>query len=131
MSFFRKGKENDDGLIKDTSIECNYDCRRKHRHRHGIKHKEGESETPEIRVLSDCPEDCICIISYNPHRMTKEIGLNPGKSIAVFKNEPSDSNMIICVDMTRYIIAKSIAGKITVQIQTESDKNDEPAKKKN
>jgi len=77
-------------------------------------------------VLTDCPAGSLCMIMYNPHKMTKEIGLNPGKTIAVFKNEPADSNMIICMDNTRYIVAKTIASDITVKahIEDESETGD-------
>jgi Fe2+ transport system protein FeoA len=72
--------------------------------------------------LADCPEDSKCLIVNNTNKITKEIGINPGKTIVTFKNEPSDSNMIICLDSTRYIIAKSIAEMITVSVIEKSEK---------
>ncbi len=110
MNFFRRyGRNNGKQLRKDTAA-CN---KKRHRHRFGEK-AEVRIESEDVR-LSDCPAGALCIISINPHKKTKEIGLNPGKTISVFKNEPSDKNMIICLDMTRYIIAKSIADRIMVK----------------
>jgi Fe2+ transport system protein FeoA len=66
--------------------------------------------------LNECPEGKKCMILWNPNKMTKEIGMNPGKTVIVFKNSDSDSNMIICLDSTRYIIAKSIAEMIKIDL---------------
>ncbi len=76
-----------------------------------------KDKLPELVSLDVCPENSICLIQCNPIKKTKEIGLNPGKTITIFKNEPSDPNIIIGVESTRYILAKSIAKEVLVLIQ--------------
>ena len=96
---------------------------RKHRNRQGRRMEEKLANGESI-VLADCPEDSKCLIVNNTNKVTKEIGINPGKTIITFKTEPSDSNMIICLDSTRYIIAKSIAEMITVSVIDQNDDQD-------
>lgn len=104
-------------MIKESPLgcDCKDECRHKKRHRHGKSLAVWEATGREEIPLSTSPAGSLCIVSHNPNKMTKEIGINPGKRIAVFKNEPADTNMIICLDTTRFIIAKSIARKITVR----------------
>jgi Fe2+ transport system protein FeoA len=120
MNFFRKNDRQGGDLIKEDPEKCANDCCKRHRHRRGRDETVSSEGDRETIALSSCPAGSLCIISGNKHKMTKEIGLNPGKTISVFKNEPSDSNMIICLDMTRYIIAKAIASRITVKAAGEN-----------
>ena len=114
MKWFRGKREK--ALIKEDPQKCEYQCRHKHRHRYGEHCREWALSMKDKSVhLSECPAGSLCIISSNPNKMTKEIGLNPGKTVSVFKNEISDNNMIICLETTRYIVAKSIAKKVAVR----------------
>ena len=117
MNFFRKKNIDNGDFIKESpgSCECKDDCRHRKRHRHGKSLAAWEATGREESPLSESPAGSLCIVSHNSNKMTKEIGINPGKTIAVFKNEPADPNMIICLDTTRFIVAKSIARKITVR----------------
>ena len=76
-----------------------------------------EYDGKEVFALSECLPDKEYIIVCNPIKKTKEIGINPGKEIVVFKNEPSDYNMIVSLETTRYIIAKSLADQILVTLK--------------
>lgn len=118
MNFFRKKGNGISVISKVGKGKCDKSCRKRYRHRYGKSLKEWEEYAQNEILMSDCPAGSICVISHNPHKKTREIGLNPGKTISVFKNEPADSNMIICLDMTRYIISKSIAARISVKAQT-------------
>jgi len=91
---------------------------KKRMHRHGSvadKKSLNQNNGQHITPLSNCPPNTLCIVVCNPIKKTKEIGINPGKEVFVFKNEPSDTNMIISLETTRYIIAKTIADKILVR----------------
>ena len=120
MNFFRKKRNDDHNSVQKIADSCEYkdNCPRKHRHRYGRSLAGWEATSKREVTLSECPSGSLCIVSNNPNKMTKEIGLNPGKTIAIFKNEPADSNMIICLDTTRFIVAKSRTRKITVKIVT-------------
>ena len=126
MIFFRKKRDDNQNVIHEIPDSCQYkqQCHVKHRHRHGRSLASWEATSQEEFSLSDCPAGSSCTISYNPNKMTKEIGLNPGKTIAVFKNEPNDSNIIICLDTTRFIVARSIAKKISVKVIAPENKGE-------
>ncbi|MBW6515769.1 MAG: ferrous iron transport protein A [Candidatus Cloacimonetes bacterium] len=123
MSIFRKKGNDDNGLIKEVNIGCNQQdrCHMRRRRRHGKSLAAWEAMGKNEIPLCECPAGSLCIVSFNPNKMTKEIGLNPGKTIAVYKNEPADSNMIVCLDTTRYILPKSIAKKIITKAFTDVD----------
>jgi|GEM_PF-2095566 len=121
MNFNRKKGKGRPSLFRKDPDNCGLNCQRKHRHRFGKNTADWNNLARPDVVLTDCPAGSLCMIMHNPHKMTKEIGVNPGKTIAVFKNEPADSNMIICLDNTRYIIAKSIARGILVKTHSEDE----------
>lgn len=93
---------------------------RRHRHRFCQKQVCPGKDEQNVVSLSEAPQNAICLVVCNPIKKTKEIGINPGKEIKVFKNEPSDGNMIITLETTRYIIAKSLADNILVTIKASS-----------
>jgi len=95
---------------------------KKRRHRHCLREVcPPEVTKDDVIPLSECPEDTVCLVVCNPIKSTKEIGINPGKNVQVFKNSPSDGNMVISLETSRYIIAKSLADEILVTLKTESD----------
>lgn len=55
------------------------------------------------------------VIMSNPDRKTVEMGIFPGGIITVHKNDLSDSNLIVTVGNTRYILPRELAGKILIR----------------
>lgn len=80
----------------------------KHKHRHGKQRGKGKLSLSESVVSRKVT------ILANPDRKTVEMGLYPGASASVVKNEPNNPNIIVSVGECRYIIAKSIADNILV-----------------
>ncbi len=80
----------------------------KHKHRHGKQNRKGKLSLSESMVNRKVT------ILVNPDRKTVEMGLYPGATASVVKNEPFNPNVIVSVGECRYIIAKSIADEILV-----------------
>lgn len=68
-----------------------------------------------VRRLSDFAQGAEVCVVVNPDRRTLEMGVCACSSVEVVKNRPHDSNMVIDVGTSRYIIPKSIADNIRVR----------------
>jgi Fe2+ transport system protein FeoA len=65
--------------------------------------------------LNEALENERYMILNNPDIKTTEMGLHAGSIITVHKNHQTDSNIIIAVGETRYIIPREIAVNIRVK----------------
>ncbi len=80
----------------------------KHKYRRRKQSRKGKLSLSESMVNRKVT------ILANPDRKTVEMGLYPGATASVVKNEPFNPNLIVSVGECRYIIAKSIADEILV-----------------
>jgi len=55
------------------------------------------------------------IVMCNPDRKTVEMGIFSGGVITVHKNDPTDSNLIVAVGESRYIIPRDLARRILIK----------------
>ena len=112
--------ENADANASNTPSEKSCCSGKGHHHHHQHHHEkccshriEGQSHYTPI-PLSEMKKGMTGTVCCNPDKKTKVIGLNNGKRLIIFKNESYEPNMIVSMESTRYIIAKSIASQILV-----------------
>jgi len=65
--------------------------------------------------LSEAVEDQKYIIIFNPDKQTIEMGITPSSMIFIHKNNPNETNMVIGVGETRFIISRKSAEAIKVK----------------
>lgn len=71
--------------------------------------------------LNECIEGEQALVTGNPDKKTRELGIFCGTMIHVIKNDDGNANMIIGVSDARYAIAKEVAKLICVKVNREED----------
>jgi Fe2+ transport system protein FeoA len=69
----------------------------------------------ECFSLNDTQENASYLVLANPDKKTNEMGLHAGSVLTVHKNHQTDSNIIIAIGETRYIIPRVLAREILVK----------------
>jgi Fe2+ transport system protein FeoA len=65
--------------------------------------------------LNEAMENENYIILSNPDKKTNEMGLHAGAMIIIMKNNGNDSNIIVAISDSRYIIPREMAASIRVK----------------
>ena len=73
-------------------------------------------ERGECVPLKALQEDQSAVITRNGNLATLERGLNQGMKITMFRNEPSEPNLIIAVGDARYVLDRRLAAHIMVRV---------------
>ena len=71
--------------------------------------------------LNECLEGDLALVTGNPDKKTRELGIFCGVMINVIKNDDGHANMIIGVGDARYAIAKEVAKLICVKVNREEN----------
>jgi Fe2+ transport system protein FeoA len=66
------------------------------------------------RRLTVCGAEERCIVRSNPDRRSLEMGLFRGALVKVLRNRPEDTNMLIGVGDSRFVLSKQTADLILV-----------------
>ena len=69
---------------------------------------------PAFRRLSICRTGDRCIVRSNPDRRSLEMGLFRGALVKVLRNRLEDTNMLIGVGDSRFVVSKQTADLILV-----------------
>ncbi|MFC1467193.1 FeoA family protein [Verrucomicrobiota bacterium] len=69
--------------------------------------------------LNQCVEGDQALVTGNPDKKTRELGIFCGVMINVIKNDDGNANMIIGVGDARYAIAKEVAKLVCVKVNRE------------
>jgi Fe2+ transport system protein FeoA len=69
--------------------------------------------------LNECIEGDHALVTGNPDKKTRELGMFCGVMINVIKNDDGNANMIIGVGDARYAISKDVAKLICVKVNRE------------
>lgn len=67
------------------------------------------------RPISDFANGAEVVVLSNSDKQTLEMGIFSGVPIHIIKNRLNDSNMLVAVGESRYIIPKEAAAKIKVR----------------
>ena len=70
-------------------------------------------------TLNECSNGDQALVTGNPDKKTRELGIFSGVMINVIKNNDGHANMIIGVGDARYAIAKKVAQLICVKVNRE------------
>jgi Fe2+ transport system protein FeoA len=127
-----KLNDHDSGNVEEqnqsfASTCCGSGMGKQHRHRcrAGCYGAGKKFDNEDILPLSELHKGASGVVCCNPDKKTKVIGINPGRHLVVFKNESYEPNLIVSLESTRYIIAKSIACNIYVIKEGDEQKNAE------
>lgn len=69
--------------------------------------------------LDGCTHGDMALVTSNPDKKTRELGMFCGVMIDVIKNDDGNANMIIGVGDARYAISKEVAKLICVKVNKE------------
>lgn len=64
--------------------------------------------------LAEAPVGQNFVIVCNPDRKTMEMGIYPGGTVMVQKNDPTDQNIVVAIGNSRFIIPRELAQRIRV-----------------
>lgn len=74
--------------------------------------------------LDQCQSGDHALVTGNPDKKTRELGMFCGVMIDIIKNDDGNANMIIGVGDARYAISKKVAKLICVKVNREDSAHD-------
>ena len=75
----------------------------------------GDSRPAHAKALGGLPEGAEAVITANPDRTSREMGLSPGAHVRMLRNHRRDHAVVVALGDARFFVSRPIAAHVTLK----------------